>query len=349
MKFRECILHIGTEKTGTTSLRSFLAINREKLLANGIFVPRSLSPYAKLANHERITTFALDIRKVRDDLRIAANVTTEDAVNQHRIAVIEGLEREILSIPTTDHLLLLSNEHCHSRLVELDEVLRLKEFLSRYARKQTVVVYLRPQHELAASLYDQALRAGYYDVPLPPVFGPDVREWVNRKYFDYGDLIKRWTHVFSKENIIVRIYSEKDLIGGDTAIDLMSQTGCDVSGFERPPRENTSLGIDYQPVLNVINRISAEKSLRIDAKIRRSIADHLQKLSKLPSRKLSRPEAQRFMEMFKESNEEIRRSFFPDRGALFELDFDTLPDEPSAPTADEELLTKAIIDLVKTL
>src|ERR1051325_314622 len=208
MKFRECILHIGTEKTGTTSLRSFLAINREKLLANGIFVPRSLSPYAKLANHERITTFALDIRKVRDDLRIAANVTTEDAVNQHRIAVIEGLEREILSIPTTDHLLLLSNEHCHSRLVELDEVLRLKEFLSRYARKQTVVVYLRPQHELAASLYDQALRAGYYDVPLPPVFGPDVREWVNRKYFDYGDLIKRWTHVFSKEDSPPRAFRD---------------------------------------------------------------------------------------------------------------------------------------------
>ena len=37
----ECILHIGTEKTGTTSIQKFLATNRTLLKANGVLYPLS--------------------------------------------------------------------------------------------------------------------------------------------------------------------------------------------------------------------------------------------------------------------------------------------------------------------
>ena len=42
--FKKCILHIGMEKTGTTSIQSFLALNREELLRRGLFMPISLTP-----------------------------------------------------------------------------------------------------------------------------------------------------------------------------------------------------------------------------------------------------------------------------------------------------------------
>jgi len=41
-------LHIGTEKTGTTSIQEFLRINRANLNSAGIYVPCSLGP----SNHQ---------------------------------------------------------------------------------------------------------------------------------------------------------------------------------------------------------------------------------------------------------------------------------------------------------
>ena len=38
----ECIVHIGTEKTGSTSLQRFLSLNRSSLLENGIAYTKTL-------------------------------------------------------------------------------------------------------------------------------------------------------------------------------------------------------------------------------------------------------------------------------------------------------------------
>src|SRR5262245_23942491 len=37
----DCFLHIGTDKTGTSSIQRFLADNRDALLARGYLVPRA--------------------------------------------------------------------------------------------------------------------------------------------------------------------------------------------------------------------------------------------------------------------------------------------------------------------
>ncbi|NBO66447.1 MAG: hypothetical protein EBU88_16655, partial [Acidobacteria bacterium] len=39
---RRLILHIGTEKTGSTSIQTFLSLNHRRLAANGIGVPTCL-------------------------------------------------------------------------------------------------------------------------------------------------------------------------------------------------------------------------------------------------------------------------------------------------------------------
>src|ERR1700684_2608387 len=79
-KFDNCILHIGTEKTGTTTLQRYLALNRDEFLKQGYFIPASLSPYPDLSNHERLTTYALNPIKTSDDLRIAAGLKSSDEV-----------------------------------------------------------------------------------------------------------------------------------------------------------------------------------------------------------------------------------------------------------------------------
>src|ERR1700722_4118136 len=113
-KFDNCILHIGTEKTGTTTLQRYLALNRDEFLKQGYFIPSSLSPYPDLANHERLTTYALNPIKTSDDLRIAAGLKSSNEVTLHRANIVEGLRNEIAAITGNPTTLLLSNEHCHS-------------------------------------------------------------------------------------------------------------------------------------------------------------------------------------------------------------------------------------------
>ena len=40
VKFRRCVIHIGTEKTGTSSIQKFLADSRESLRADGVVYPK---------------------------------------------------------------------------------------------------------------------------------------------------------------------------------------------------------------------------------------------------------------------------------------------------------------------
>ena len=50
------ILHIGTEKTGTTSIQKFLKKNIDQLGRNGVFVPRT--PMLDSGNHRWVPLFA---------------------------------------------------------------------------------------------------------------------------------------------------------------------------------------------------------------------------------------------------------------------------------------------------
>ena len=347
-KFNRCVLHIGTEKTGTTSLQTFLHLNRRELLARGVFVPVALSPYRALANHEHLTTFSLDADKLNDDLRVAAGVRTSAEVANHRSRVAQAFREEVSVSQGRGELLFLSNEHCHSRLVRESEVRRLAELLSEFAEEVSILVYIRPQHELAVSLYDQALRAGYYDIDILPNFEATHKQWVTKRYFDYDDLTTRWSDVFSFARTIVRIFASADFTGPDVISDVMAQIGCDMAGLNRPKRQNTSIGADFQPVLNVINRVASKTNVGLDSLGRNRLAEQFRVLSKAPSLSPSRSEAERFLEIFKTTNERVRRKFFPTRERLFDIDLSTLPESNQRPAPEIDLLVETIIRLSTT-
>src|ERR1700722_198148 len=205
--FDKCILHMGTEKTGTTTLQKFLGVNRLALADRGYFVPTSLSPYQVLANHERLTTLSLETGKLNDDLRRAAGLASVEDVIAHKINVRDDLDAEIRCCNCIPPNLLLTNEHCHSRLTSDDEVRTLRNFLFEFVEDVKLIVYLRPQHELATSLYDQALKAGYADIEVLPYLERKKTRWVERKYFDYDDLTSRWSRVFGIDKLKPRIFT----------------------------------------------------------------------------------------------------------------------------------------------
>ena len=63
------LLHIGTEKTGTTAWQAWLARQREALDQRGFALPASLGP----TNHRKLPTSCFDLDRV-DDLVIRSGL-----------------------------------------------------------------------------------------------------------------------------------------------------------------------------------------------------------------------------------------------------------------------------------
>ncbi len=68
------ILHIGTEKTGTTSIQNFLKLNRIKLKKHGYYIPKS--PALPSGNHRWITLIAYDKDRTDDFIKSIKFIVT---------------------------------------------------------------------------------------------------------------------------------------------------------------------------------------------------------------------------------------------------------------------------------
>ena len=346
-KFPKCILHIGIEKTGTTTLQTFLGAHRDALLRRGLFVPKALSPYSKLANHERLTTYALRLDKLNDDLRIAAGLKSREDVVKHRSHVLQHFEAEIISTrPEPATTLLVSNEHCHSRLVEMDEVAALRDLLMTFSEQIKIIVYLRPQHELATSLYDQALKAGYFDIEILPFLKPTGRQWVSRRYFQYDDLLKRWTGIFGQENVRAKLFDRKQLYQNNIIDDFFREIGASCDGLERTADKNRTIGRTFQRALNAINRFASNNPGAITPVIRERLIELFSDGPKEAGKRPLREEAKIFLKEFGLGNEYVREKFFPSLPALFEPDMSDFPDQREPEISESDALIRALLHLL---
>lgn len=354
-RIRRCILHIGTEKTGTTSLQKFLGTNRNLLLQKGYFVPASLSPYPVLANHESLTITALDPAKLSDDLRVTAGIKTTEDVKELRVRVEENLTREIVTLSRQSEnspTLLLSNEHCHSRLVTREEVHYLRQFLDRFADETRIIVYLRPQHELAISQYSTLIKTGFHDIDVLPDFtgSRGVIRGFGKQYFEYDKLLERWAGEFGRDKITVRLYSKEHFEGNDVIQDFMSVIGCSTDGLQVPANENVSLSAEHLTVVNAINRYVASQTGLATPRLQRhrliTAFEAMSSGSGGSSNTVKREDAFRFYHTYDDCNERVRRDYFPNAELLFRPDFNAFPVDDPPKTNEIDAAVRVILYLL---
>ena len=149
----KCILHIGIEKTGTTSIQFELASNRNALRSQKILYPKSLGLY----NHLAITGYALNDDDF-NDIRTILNLKTHSRIVDFRTNVEEALRNEILEHDY--NTVIISNEHMSSRLFSREELSFLKEFLNIFFDEIRIIIYLREQSSLFKASISTAIKAG---------------------------------------------------------------------------------------------------------------------------------------------------------------------------------------------
>lgn len=309
-----CVLHIGAEKTGTTAIQSALVNQSEELRRHGILYPGSLRS-GRVVSHTRLVSYAADAHRV-DDLRRWARATTPERVAAHRESVERDLTEELVASGEVPGMLLLSSEHCQSRLRSFGEILVLRGLLEWFCDEVTVILYLRPQHEAALSLYSTRLKAGL------PARDP-LSEPVQPGFLDYGALTQRWAAVFGEENLRVRTYEKHVLTGGTVLGDFAGTAGLPITLHPAPRPANPSLSPQGLRLLGAVNTVLPRFVLGRPNPVRPPLTRAVEHLFRGDGPVVGRAEAEEFYSRYAATNDTVRRRFFPDRQSLFTPDFTT--------------------------
>ena len=201
-----CFLHIGVEKTGTTSIQKFLYLNRSLLNQNGYQLTDSLSK----PNNTGITVLSLSSFK-SEEIKHFSDVSTEEKFNKKKQFLKWGIKEEVKKAKLGSKFI-FSNEHMHSLLSSREEIDFLKKFLQSVGFSDfTVIVFVRPIIEMVRSRRSTAFKNA--NINIHPRLQDASKE--NFPYlFNLKESLNKWISVFGKSNIkAVRFDSrDKDLL-----------------------------------------------------------------------------------------------------------------------------------------
>jgi hypothetical protein len=227
------VLHIGAEKTGTTSLQAALAMNADRLLdESNLLYPRE-PPLAGGNAHFGIAAAFLDAD--RTNFIGPAGRRTPAELRQALAAAI---------VRRRPRLVVLSAEHFSSRL-ERPQIEALARFLEPHAVE--IIYYARRQDEMTAGAFGTGLLAGrraWFDSEA-------IRP--NRRFFDHCRILDEWAGVFGSARLKVRNYG--DVADSGLVEDFLAQAGLSsLPALAAVPRLNATITIREAQFLHALNR-----------------------------------------------------------------------------------------------
>ena len=183
--------HIGSPKTGTTSLQTFLKENSDELREQGNY---------NYVNAGRA--------------HIAHNKLASAARMGEASRVFDNIGREADALPDATHIVsseLLFNSYTARKLSQTVP--------DHIKDRGKVICYVRRQDSYLEAMYKQLLKNSRIK-PDRQAFLGDAKRLVR-----YLDTLNTYSAIFGQENVIVRPYSRDRLKNGDIVHDFAEQTG----------------------------------------------------------------------------------------------------------------------------
>lgn len=313
-RMKLCVLHIGSEKTGTTSIQKYLAANRNVLLKQGYWYPKFGSDPGE-GVHLGLSTAGLKRTLGKSRAEAPAGFREE-----YEAAAAGGASTGIISA-----------EFFHSQYRNGSDVAYIADFLARFFDRVRVIYYARRQDGLAVSMHSTAIKGGW----TAAEHALNTYSSKGHYYFDHLAICNLWASRFGAQNLLCRVYEPERLVGGDVVADFEAITGVSREGMQPPARSNESLSFRCLSALARLNRSVHKDNQKFRAKLL-----HLDRVlgpaPKIPA--MTRAEAAEFIARF----EEINREFFaryidPNLATGFKPGVDSYP-EVLPKMAPQELL-----------
>ena len=302
------MLHIGSGKTGTSSIQYFLHRNRDRLADLGLLYPQTPGG----TRHARLGLF-IQPDDVLEDIPSWGRQRF-DTPAEFRKAFRRRLFREI-------------GESGLSRVLFSDEALygspqealrRLSRFTGRIADSVRIVVYLRRQDDHLVSRYQQVVKVG------------ETRRLAERmqqldfsKTYNYYGRLRTWQRLLKPTEFVVRRFEPGRFVDGSIYQDFFDAVGIDARAdqLEQVKSRNESLDAEALEFLRIFNMYRVEtQGVTQLADANRPVVIRLVNASTGPTLTLPNPFLDEFMGQWEESNRGVAREFLGDEsGQLFRL------------------------------
>ena len=311
---RRAIIHIGTPKTGTTSIQEYLALNRDEMQRLGFAYPRAPGQ----RTHETLAIAVAEVART-------GSMTSLDLLRKN-------LEAEIAALSSTVHTVIFSSEHLSAKIASDEDARRLRRFLDSWFESYRIVLYIRRQDERAVSGYSTLLRQG--------LNVESVLRHSKLRRLDYLPILERYGAAFGQDALAPRLFVRDAFKDGDLLTDFREVAGLPELPNMPPKALNPSFSAAAQEFMRRLNaaRGRDEEHDKIPIRVRDILFARYPGTGRRPSRK----EALEYYGAFSESNEKIRAAWFPDRATLFPEDFSRYPEEGDPLPTDAELLEVAL-------
>ncbi|THD76936.1 hypothetical protein E7681_03585 [Thalassobius vesicularis] len=329
-------LHIGTEKTGTTTIQRFMYVNRVGLAEHGILVP--MSP-GKI-NQRKLPVIAYNPDRTDEFIKqqkLNGPVVRSEAIKRWW----DEFREEVAHF--NGQRVLVSSEHFQSRLRSREEIERLHGLLSSVFDQIDVVLYLREPVQTAVSLFSTAVRSGANMTEVP---GPQNEYF--RNIVNHRETIQVWSEIFGAQNMRLRLFEKGCFHNGNLLDDFIHASELPAMEYAFPPPQNESLS---NLGIGVLSRINARHLERVasntpDPRYER-ISSVLCNIFTKGAAHVPAPELiQAYRAAFAESNEWVRQTYFPNRERLFhDPDYEAKARPVQLPEAE----LQALCDVIETL
>lgn len=239
---RKLFIHVGTEKTGTTTIQEDMYTNYNLLRKAGILYPKTFG----ISNHVGFCLAFMNYEQSSELYSVVGCRADESNVAAYKKKILKELEREIFE--SNCNTVVISNEHLHSRINSYGEVERIREWARNIFDEVEIVCYLRNQADLAVSYYSTLVKTGSCPDSVFPEFDKIPH------YYDYRKLISMWEEVFG--SIVVRKFERESLIDNDVTSDFLSIIGYGIlkDKFHRDGNSNLSLDAAALELLKIVNK-----------------------------------------------------------------------------------------------
>ncbi len=206
MRSKRLLIHIGTEKTGTTSIQHFLNRNAAALAARGIWYPTDSSRgYCDAAAHFPLAGALVD--------------NWHDFVHPSRAQFLPlcatDFSADARASPAATTV--VSSEHFSSRVRDAARLAAFRRTLASTFDDIRIVCYLRNQADLALSSHATRIIFGGRAAFDPAQVSTDD------PYFNYLAMLDLWASVFGSDALVLREYDRRTLASGDVCRDFVAK------------------------------------------------------------------------------------------------------------------------------
>ncbi|MCW1575337.1 hypothetical protein OLT90_05920, partial [Campylobacter jejuni] len=255
-------IHIGTPKTGTTSIQKFLTLNREILKQNGYYYPHAFD--------EKEYWYLEKMIKVINDHKILDFYQFHDVLNNDGELLLKfnNLKNEINSLEK-DYKIILSSEGLYHQLSKKKEIYLLKKILLFLGFQEIfIIVYFRDPSDMLWNLYTTYVKN---HTPTKLHIEPAEINSEGRHLCDYRKCLENYSEIFGISNVLVNIYDPDYLYRKNIIFDFLKQINYngDTSSFIIPNFQNISLnyqGVKFFEILNkelsLLNNQNLEEEIR---------------------------------------------------------------------------------------